>query len=192
MSNYIKFSILATWLFLLLYWVISASKIKKEISGEPYFAKFLQYWLPLIVALYLLLPEEWYGSGMLNAAFLPHNNLIGVMGLVLSICGMFLACLARNTLGKNWSLSIQQKENHELIESGPYKIIRHPIYTGLLLMFAGSGIAVGEYRAILAILIFFVSFWYKLMKEEKLLLRVFGEEYSAYRLRTKALIPFIL
>lgn len=192
MSNYLKFAILATWLFLLLFWIISANKVKKEQSGESYFLKLIQYWLPLIIALYLLLPEEWFGSRLLNQAFLPHNNYIGTAGLLLSISGTFLACHARNILGRNWSLSIQQKENHELIETGPYRIIRHPIYTGLLLMFTGSGIALGEYRAILAILIFFASFWYKLMKEEKLLLKLFNEKYSAYRSRTKALIPYIL
>ena len=95
-------------------------------------------------------------------------------------------------LGKNWSLSVQKKENHELVQNGIYKIIRHPIYTGILLLFVGNTLIVGDYRGILAVMIVFVSFWFKLVKEEKLLLDLFGNQYTVYKNRTKALIPFIL
>ena len=95
-------------------------------------------------------------------------------------------------LGKNWSLSVQKKENHELIQAGIYKVVRHPIYTGLLFLFTGNAIIAGDYRAIIAVAIVFIHVWFKLLKEEKLLTEVFGSHYTDYKQRTKALIPFVL
>lgn len=94
--------------------------------------------------------------------------------------------------GKNWSLSVQKKENHELIKSGPYSILRHPIYTGILLIFIGNTIIVGDYRGIIAVVIVFISFWFKLKKEEKWLTEIFGEKYLNYAENTKAIIPYLL
>ena len=79
-----------------------------------------------------------------------------------------------------------------MIENGLYKIVRHPIYSGLLLLFIGNAIIVGDYRGIIAVVIVFVSFWFKLKKEEKLLVDHFGSKYIAYRKRTKALVPFVV
>ena len=87
---------------------------------------------------------------------------------------------------------MQNKENHELIESGFYKIVRHPIYTGFLFLFIGNTIIVGDYRGIISVLIVLGSFWFKIIKEEKLLTVIFGNEYIEYKKRTKALIPYIL
>ncbi len=85
-----------------------------------------------------------------------------------------------------------KKENHELIKSGPYSILRHPIYTGILLIFIGNTIIVGDYRGIIAVLIVFISFWFKLKKEEKWLIEIFGEDYHNYKKTTKAIIPYLL
>lgn len=115
-----------------------------------------------------------------------------MIGISISVIGAIIACTSRYSLGRNWSLSVQRKENHQLIQTGIYKIVRHPIYTGLLLLFIGNAIIVGDYRAILAVLIVFISFWLKLKKEEKLLTETFGTEYKEYKNRTKALIPYLL
>ena len=106
--------------------------------------------------------------------------------------GAFIACWSRFTLGKNWSLSVQEKQGHELIKTGFYKVVRHPIYTGLLLMFFGTMIIVGDYKAIVAVAIMVVSFWFKLKKEEMVLMDAFGDEYKEYQSQTKALIPYII
>jgi protein-S-isoprenylcysteine O-methyltransferase Ste14 len=84
------------------------------------------------------------------------------------------------------------KEGHELIERGPYRIVRHPIYTGMLAMFAGTAIAIGYFGGFLGLLSLFFSFWLKLKREERLMLKHFPEEYAAYQRRVKRIIPFLV
>lgn len=192
MSEYIKISLRIIWLIVLIYWIASGFTVKKVHSQETFLKRFIFYWLPLIVAMLLLGPGEWFGHTLIRENFVPHTNLVGIAGLTFCVLGAVIACWSRYKLGRNWSLSVQKKENHELIQSGMYKIVRHPIYTGLLLLFTGNAIIVGDYRGIIAVLIVFISFWFKLTKEEKLLTDNFGNQYTEYRKRTKALIPFIL
>lgn len=192
MSEYIKIGLRICWLFVIAYWFISAIGTKKVQSQENLFKRLIQYWLPLIIAILLLGPGEWFGHSLIRENFVPHINFIGNIGLSICVIGAIIACWSRYQLGKNWSLSVQKKENHELIRHGIYRIIRHPIYTGILLLFIGNTIIVGDYRGIIAVIIVFTSFWFKLLKEEKLLLEIFGNEYLIYKSKTKALIPFIL
>ncbi|MFA5299302.1 MAG: isoprenylcysteine carboxylmethyltransferase family protein [Lutibacter sp.] len=192
MSEYIKIGLKITWLIVLTYWFVSGFTAKKVKSQESFLKRFLFYWLPLIVAILLLGPGEWFGHTLIRENFVPHTNFIGIIGLIFCIFGAVISCWSRYKLGRNWSLSVQKKENHELIQSGMYKIVRHPIYTGLLLVFTGNTIIVGDYRGIIAVLIVFISFWFKLTKEEKLLMENFGNQYIEYKKRTKALIPYIL
>ena len=140
----------------------------------------------------LLGPGEWFGHSWLRENFIEHTDLVGTIGLSISLTGAIIACTSRYTLGKNWSLSVQEKEDHRLVQNGIYKLVRHPIYTGLLFLFLGNVIIVGDYRGIIAILIVFISFWFKLKKEEKLLSETFGLRYIEYKKRTKALIPYLL
>jgi protein-S-isoprenylcysteine O-methyltransferase Ste14 len=95
-------------------------------------------------------------------------------------------------LGRNWSATVTVKQDHELIRTGPYAIVRHPIYTGVLFGFIGTALAVGQWRGVLAVVIVFVSFWRKLRIEERWMSETFGEQYRLYRAHTRALIPFLL
>jgi len=192
MSEYIKIGLKVTWLIVLTYWFISGLSTKKVEQQETFFKRFVQYWLPLIIAILLLGPGNWYGHSWLRENFIEHTNLVGAIGLLISVVGAIIACTSRYILGKNWSLSVQRKENHQLIQNGIYKIVRHPIYTGLLLLFIGNAMIVGDYRAIIAVLIVFISLWLKLKKEEKLLTKTFGMEYTEYKNQTRALIPYLL
>lgn len=192
MSEYIKIGLQVCWLAVLTYWFVSGFSAKKAVYQEPLFKRVLLYWFPLVVAVLLLGPGEWFGHTLIRENFVPHTNFVGIVGLVFCVSGAVIACWSRYTLGKNWSLSVQKKENPELIENGLYKIVRHPIYSGLLLLFIGNAIIVGDYRGIIAVVIVFVSFWFKLKKEEKLLIEHFGFKYIDYRKRTKALVPFVV
>lgn len=192
MSHYIKIGIKIIWMLVLLYWFISGFGSKKAQHKEPFLKRFAQYWLPLIIAILLLGPGEWFGHSWLRENFVEHTDLVGYTGLAISAIGAIIACISRYTLGKNWSLSVQRKENHQLIQSGIYKVIRHPIYTGLLLLFTGNALIVGNYRAIVAVLIVFVSLWLKLKKEEKWLMKTFGTKYTDYKNQTKAIIPYLI
>jgi protein-S-isoprenylcysteine O-methyltransferase Ste14 len=97
---------------------------------------------------------------------------------------------ARVTLGGNWSARVTLKENHELIQRGPYRLIRHPIYSGLLVMILGTVILVGQVSGFFALFICFLGFWIKSRQEEKLLSRHLPG-YHEYKARTKALVPFL-
>jgi protein-S-isoprenylcysteine O-methyltransferase Ste14 len=114
------------------------------------------------------------------------------VALVFVVSGVMLAIWSRVLLGRNWSSVVQIKRDHELVEAGPYRYIRHPIYTGILLAFIGSAIQVGDVRGIFAVLIVLISFWRKLRMEERMLGETFGASYAAYRRRTKALVPGVL
>ena len=192
MSEYIKTGLKVTWMIVGLFWLISGLIAKKGEAQETFLKRFILYWLPLIAAFYLLGPGDWFGRTWLREKFVEHTDLVGNIGLLFCIAGAVIAIWSRYLIGRNWSLSVQRKVEHELIQKGMYRIIRHPIYFGLLLLITGNGIIVGDYRAIIAVIIVFISFWFKLKKEERLLIEIFGDKYLNYKLRSKALIPFIL
>jgi len=129
----------------------------------------------------------------LGDRFLPVVSwrVWGVVGVALNFAGLLFTVWARVHLGRNWSGAVTLKQDHELITSGPYRIVRHPIYTGLLLAFAGLAVARGEWRSILGLVIMALSFWLKLRIEERLMVEQFGSAYETYRRRVNALIPFV-
>lgn len=179
----------ADWLILVLWWAWGLIGVKRAVRTEPAWKQGLLYWLPLIVACGLLRSGGGFGSGLLGQQILPHTTPVFGAAFGLTTLGLLLACWSRAVLGRNWSSVVQVKQDHELVERGPYARVRHPIYTGLLLMFAGSAVMIGEARGVLAVLIVFVSFWRKLRLEEAWLEAAFGPRYADYRRRTRALVP---
>ena len=100
---------------------------------------------------------------------------------------------ARLYLGQNWSATATIKQDHELIRRGPYRLVRHPIYTGTLIAAAGTAIAFGELRDLLALPLVIVGFWLKARSEERLLMSNFGDRYAADRREVRgAIIPYLL
>ncbi|HVI57751.1 MAG TPA: isoprenylcysteine carboxylmethyltransferase family protein [Luteimonas sp.] len=192
MPPFFEQSLRFTWLVLLGYWLWAARSAKPNTQQESLATRFLLYWLPLLAAVLLLGPGDWLGHSLLREQFVPHTTLVYSAGLALAILGASLAIFSRALLGRNWSATVQLKKDHELITSGPYRLIRHPIYTGLLVLFLGNAIMVGDWRGLLAVAIVFASFWRKLRLEESWLAELFGEPYRMYQARTKALIPAVL
>jgi protein-S-isoprenylcysteine O-methyltransferase Ste14 len=144
-----------------------------------------------MIAFYLLsVPRLRYS--VLNERFLPLSAWPFWTGAVLTAGGLLFAIWARHRLGKNWSGVVTVKEDHELITTGAYAIVRHPIYTGLLFAFAGSAIAIGEWRGVLAVVIVLWSLLRKLRFEERWMREQFGERYETYSRRVPALVPFVL
>jgi protein-S-isoprenylcysteine O-methyltransferase Ste14 len=117
---------------------------------------------------------------------------LGILTDFMVLAGVAFTVWARITLGRNWSSEVTLKEDHELIESGPYAVARHPIYTGLLLM--GLGTAINYGRLIGFILLFSVcgAIWWKARQEERIMSRHFPDAYAEYRTRVHAIIPFVL
>lgn len=180
------------WLLWLAYWGISALHVKSAVRVESAVSRFGKYALPLIVAVLLLQNVRAFNGTFLNDRFVPVELWIVWLGFFLTIAGLAFACWARVILGRNWSGVVQLKKDHELIVRGPYSIVRHPIYTGLLLAFLGTALAIGAWRGLIASAIVAVSFWRKLRLEERWLCELFGEQYAAYMRRVRALVPWVL
>lgn len=192
MQPFFEHALRITWLVVIGYWLWAARSAKRPGQQESLAKRLLAYWLPLFIAVLLLGPGDWFGHSFLREQFVPHTTLVYSLGLALAVLGAILAILSRVMLGRNWSATVQLKQDHELITSGPYRLIRHPIYTGFLLLFLGNAVVVGDWRGLLAVAIVFVSFWRKLRLEELWLAEHFGEPYRLYQARTKALVPMVL
>src|SRR5205814_4432925 len=137
-------------------------------------------WVLLVIA-YLLLVNGYRSPYPLNLRVIPHSEAIAWVGVTLCVAGLAFALWARATLGRNWSGAVTLKEGHELIERGPYRLVRHPIYTGLIAMFLGTVMVLGHAAGIAGLVLVFVSFWIKLREEERIMLKQFPDQYAAYQ-----------
>jgi protein-S-isoprenylcysteine O-methyltransferase Ste14 len=148
-----------------------------------------------MLALVLLALRNSGARRALRSARLLAPGGVGVIaggaGLALCVLGMGLAVWARVHLGRNWGAPRSRKEDPELVTSGPYRFIRHPIYTGVLLAMLGSAIAQNLFW-LAPLAIFGAYFIYSARAEEKIMLEAFPQQYSAYMRRTKMLVPFVL
>ena len=116
----------AAWLFFLGYWLWSARRLKQPARAEPALPRFFKYWLPIIVAIILMWPTRWLDGTILGERLLPDTYAVALTGLLLIFAGVLFACWARHILGSNWSSEVQLKQDHELIERGPYRYVRQP------------------------------------------------------------------
>ncbi len=121
--------------------------------------------------------------------FLPSGALLTALGLATEIAGILCAIWARRTLGRNWSGEVRIATGHELIRTGPYRHIRHPIYTGILGMYLGTMLVSGELHALIAFAIILILYIRKMGLEEKALSATFGAAWNAWREETWALLP---
>jgi len=178
----------ALWLAWALYWLVSALSNKTTVRRES-LASRLAYVLPLLAGGMLIgwrhLPWEW-----LNARLWPRSLAAYWLGVTLLAAGLIFSVWARVYLGRNWSGSVTVKEGHELVRSGPYGHVRHPIYTGLIVALLGTAIASGTLRAALGLAIVVASFLYKLRLEETFMRETFPDQYPGYAASVPRLIPF--
>jgi protein-S-isoprenylcysteine O-methyltransferase Ste14 len=122
----------------------------------------------------------------------PPDALFGSIGLALDFAGVACAIWARVILGHNWSgLVMAVRHGHELVQTGPYAIVRHPIYTGLLAAILGTALTIGTLASWLAVAAGLAGILIRVEVEERLMAAEFGEMHDAYRRRTKKLIPFV-
>ena len=178
------------WIVFVAIWLLAAISTKRTVHRESR-AQRLRYWVLLVTAYLLLI----YGRQLpypLNLRIIPHAAPIAWTAVVLCIAGLLFALWARFILGRNWSSVVTLKEGHELVERGPYRFVRHPIYTGMLAMFFATALVQRHLAGFVGVLLMFASFWIKLGLEENLMLQQFPERYPEYRQRTKRIIPFVL
>ena len=179
----------AMWLALSLYWCSMSRQVKANERRESLPSRLVRMIVIVCAAMLLFLPKV--PLPLLGDRFLPHGAWCFWMGAAITAIGLLFAVWARRYLGGNWSQSVTVKSGHELITSGPYALVRHPIYTGFLLGFAGSALARGEWRGLLAVILLFSVLWHKLKLEEKWMSAHFGVSYESYARRVSALLPYL-
>jgi protein-S-isoprenylcysteine O-methyltransferase Ste14 len=184
-----RFFFPVVWTCFLLYWQIKAANTKTTQRLEPAASRMLRVLL-FTIAIVLLsvrrIPLPW-----LYFQLWPDGYFAFWLGAVITIAGLLFAVWARAHLGTNWSRSVTIKQDHELITTGPYALVRHPIYTGILFGFVGMAIAIAQVRGFIVIALIFLAFWLKFRREEQWMRSQFGETYSTYASHTAALVPYL-
>lgn len=177
------------WILFAVIWMVAAFWTKQSVYQER--RGFLRYSLPLVIGAYLIFKGPRL-SDPLDLRVIPHVDALAWAGVVLCVAGLAFCVWARLALGRNWSGVVTFKGGHELITRGPYAIVRHPIYTGILIMIVGTVIVFGHVAGIIALPFVVWGLWIKLRYEERLMLQKFPEEYASYQRRVKRLVPFVL
>jgi protein-S-isoprenylcysteine O-methyltransferase Ste14 len=177
------------WIAFIIYWRIKAADTKTTQRLEPVASRVLRA-LTILIAIVLFsttrIPLRWLYIQLWPAGLWPFW-----LGAAAMIAGLLFAVWAREHLGRNWSQAVTIKRGHELITTGPYAVVRHPIYTGMLAGLLGTAIALSQVRGFIACVLFFVMFWLKLRKEEQWMRSQFGETYISYAHQTAALVPYL-
>ncbi|HEV3396559.1 MAG TPA: isoprenylcysteine carboxylmethyltransferase family protein [Xanthobacteraceae bacterium] len=177
-----------SWVVLLLVWAPGYFTSKRT-ARVPNLALQIPTSALLVVCFVLLFNPRLWGLGR---SVTPHTAAFGLTGLALDLAGVAFAICARVMLGRNWSgMVMTVKEDHQLVQSGPYAIVRHPIYTGLASAILGTALTVGTLASYIGVAAGLTALLVRIHVEEKLMADQFGEAHAAYRRRTKKLIPFI-
>ena len=177
------------WLAWALFWLVMAIGTKRTQRREPLGSR-LGYVLTAVIGGLLI---AWRGSPLaplMNMRLWPRSALTDWTGLALLLAGLAFAAWARVRLGRNWSGAVTVKEDHELIRSGPYGYVRHPIYTGILSAVIGTAICSGTLRAALGFAIIAAALLVKSRTEERFMRETFPGQYEQYCQAVPALIPF--
>jgi len=178
------------WAAFIVFWIVMARGGKAVAERESLYSR-VSHYAPLAVAIYLLVAPR-VPLPLMNDRFAPLSLELVQVGAALTLVGVAFAIWARIWIAGNWSSDVTLKRDHELIVGGPYAFVRHPIYTGILVALVGTGLAVGEWRAALAVIVAGLAYWRKLTIEEAAMRRQFGDAYVRYAERTRALVPFVL
>lgn len=178
------------WIAFLAYWEIKARSTKATARLEPAWSRIVRvlgFLIVIVLFAWPHIPVSW-----LYRQFVPQGVWTFWLGATITAAGLLFAVWAREHLGRNWSRSVTIKQDHQLIVTGPYAVVRHPIYTGILTGFLGMTLAVAEIRGIIAFVLVSLVLWSKLRMEEQWMRTQFGAPYEAYSRRTAAVVPFVL
>jgi len=182
-----RYLVLMPWVVFLAYWLIASFKTRSTEKKEPSASRY-SVMLLMVLGYYCL-----FATGnpirILHTRFIPLTEPVVILGGVLVWLGIGLAIWARFHLAENWSARVTIKVGHELIRTGPYSHLRHPIYSGLLLAGLGTAIAFGEVRGLLGVGFILTAFTIKAGKEEAMLRAQFGSAFEEHRRHTGFLLP---
>ena len=179
----------AVWIAFLVYWRVKAVGTKTTRRIEPVATSIMRALVFLIVIALLSIPRiplPW-----LYRQLWPSGIWSFGIGAVVAVGGLLFAVWARQQLGGNWSSAVTIKQDHELITTGPYALVRHPIYTGILTGFLGTTIALSQVRGGIGFVLILLVLWAKLRVEEDWMRSQFGETYATYAHQTAVLVPYL-
>jgi protein-S-isoprenylcysteine O-methyltransferase Ste14 len=176
----LKLAIGLAWIVFWIYWLVSAASSKESVSGG---------WRTRLTGVSAI--GVFVIAGVLRGGLAVHSVILGAIGAVLFASGIALAVWARLHLGRNWGMPMTQRAEPELVTSGPYRFVRHPIYTGLLTAMLGTAL-VNNLLGLIVVAVLVAYFYYSGIVEERNLAATFPKAYPEYRSRTKMLIPFLL
>jgi len=193
MNDLTGWFIAACWVVFVVYVLIAAFSVKRTVLIDK---RWNWNWLVFIVVVVVLFLLRSYEAPLWTyadeATLWPRTLALSIGTDVLALAGLIIALAGRVALGRNWNINPGLKADHELIERGPYAYVRHPMYTGLLLMLLGTVVWYGTWAGFIIFIACFFGTWFKLSQEEKMLTEHFGKNYTEYKARVKALIPFAL
>lgn len=172
------------WVLFSVYWSIASKDSAPTKTSESTWSRQLHLIVVNVALLLLVLPVPG-----LTRRFLPASYLLVAAGLIIQAAFILLAVWARRHLGTNWSGEVRIAAEHKLVRSGPYRFVRHPIYTAVLGMYCGTALASGEIHAPIALAIVILAYWRKIHLEERALHEAFGADHEAYRRESWAWIP---
>jgi len=173
------------WYVLTLVWLIMWIGMKRAKKSETTWER-AQHIVPVLVSFWLLFERQW---PTLNTRIMPEAPGILWAGVLLTALGVGVGVWARLSLGTNWSGMVTLKKDHELIRTGLYRWIRHPIYTGILVGFLGTELIKGQVRGLLGFVILLLSFYFKARREENFLRQEFGEGFDEHARHTGMFLP---
>jgi protein-S-isoprenylcysteine O-methyltransferase Ste14 len=174
------------WSLWLAYWLIEARNTARTQKSESVLTAVI-YRGATVVGILLIfgLKRPW-------TRLWPVSVPLLCVAIILMLCGFSFAIWARRHLGRYWSARVTVKEGHQLIESGPYSLVRHPIYSGLLLSMAATVMTIGTLQSVCGYAVLLGALIFKLAAEERLLAAHLGQPYQDYQQRVKALIPGVI
>jgi len=175
------------WIVFVVYWIIGALKTRATREKESLASRYAV--LSLEIVGYMLIFNGSTGFGFLGHRIIPRTLVVAIPGVICTWAGIGLALWARYHLAEYWSARVTIKEDHQLIRTGPYTHLRHPIYSGLVLAAIGSAVVIDEWRCVLGICLVLTGYWVKARKEEVMLSQEFGDVFREHQKHTGFLVP---
>lgn len=177
--------ILVVWIAFWVYWLAAATTGAR--GGRTRWGPFVGIRIVVLLLALLLIRTRAFKGGQV----ITKDPWLQAIGLAVFLSGLVLAIWARRYLGRNWGMPMTEKVDPELVTTGPYSRVRHPIYAGLILAMTGTAIAVSWYW-LLAVVLFAVYFVYSATMEERYMAGLFPDRYPDYKRSTKMLVPFLV
>jgi protein-S-isoprenylcysteine O-methyltransferase len=169
--------------------LLTISRRSRTATGEKQDRSTLSViWIVIMISIGagVFIAGNWRGGA------LPYGRAFAIAGVVLFAAGLIFRWWAIVTLGRFFTVDVVVEKDHEVVERGPFRLVRHPSYTGVLLAFVGFALTLRNWGAILVVLVpIFAAFVRRMNVEEDALSRALGERYRVYMKRTKRLVPFI-